>query len=581
MANRIVGLDIGAWAIKAVALDTLQRPVEVVGFAEVRLADLDEVAQTPEPVEEAALEEVEASEDGANVEGEGLDERREEAADGGDREEAGGSAEPAEAVAREPWVRGLEQLIAQGFFEGASRVVVAMPHGEAMTLRLGVPFEGKAQVTSVLPHLLMGSLPMPLQRVTYDFEVMPGKGEEPFDALVGFVESERLAGLLGSMQTLGVDPAMVGISELSLRQAAERSMMLQSESFAVIDFGHAHTRLLIQDGARTVVARAIKQGGQALSEALAESFNLSLDDADRLKHQRTRLDVGADEADPAVARVGQVAREVLGPLVRDLRRTFQSAYARDRVQVETIFICGGGSRLQGLKPYLEREFGVAVMPLSVELSVSDEAAVSFGARQPEAMVALGAALMSVREKGQVEPVNLRQGPFEFRGKSSYVRAQLVRLGIAAAVLVVLGLGVLLMQRLDQSAQLDAMKEATAEQTQALFGERLTSPAAIRARLGGAAGPERGFVPLKSAYELLSLVTEGTADVAELQLDRIDIDTDRQLIQMVGVTDSPQSVDQIAASLERQECLTDARKEKVTVQGDNRVQFEIHVTSDCS
>ncbi|TXD34690.1 hypothetical protein FRC96_13845 [Lujinxingia vulgaris] len=579
MANRIVGLDIGAWAIKAVALDTLQRPVEVVGFAEVRLADLDEVAQTPAPVEEAALEEVEGS-DAGEADG-AAEEAEDEAADGGDFEDAIEAEERAEQVVREPWVRGIEQLIAQGFFEGVSRVVATMPHGEAMTLRLGVPFEGKAQVASVLPHLLMGSLPMPLQRVTYDFEVMPGKGEEPFDALVGFVESERLAGLLGSMQAVGVDPAMVGISELALRQAAERAMMLQSESFAVIDFGHAHTRLLIQEGARTVVARGIKQGSQALSEALAESFNLSLDDADRLKVQRARLDVGADEPDQAVARVGQVAREVLGPLVRDLRRTFQSAYARDRVQVETIFICGGGSRLQGLKPYLEREFGVAVMPLSVELAVADEAAVGFGARQPEAMVALGAALMSVREKGQAEPVNLRQGPFEFRGKSSYVRAQLVRLGIAAAALVVLGLGVLLMQRLDQSAQLDAMKEATAEQTQALFGERLTSPAAIRARLGGAAGPERGFVPLKSAYELLSLVTEGTADVEELQLDRIDIDTDRQLIQMVGVTDSPQSVDQIAASLERQECLTDARKEKVTVQGDNRVQFEIHVTSDCS
>ncbi|RAL22820.1 hypothetical protein DL240_07970 [Lujinxingia litoralis] len=576
MANRIVGLDIGAWSLKAVALDVLQRPVEVVGFAEVALAALAEEGAPVSEVEQAELEGA-GSEAPEDAEAAGAEDASPKEGEEEELEAVVPQAQPLQA----PWVRALKGLIDQGFFEGVSRVVATMPNGDALTLRLEVPFEGKAQVSSVLPHLLMGSLPMPLQRVTYDFEVMAGKGDEEWEALVAFVESERLGALLSQMQSVGVDPAMIGIPELALRLAAERAMMLDASAYAVIDFGHAHTRLLIQDGERTVVARTIKQGGEHLSQGLSEAFNLSLSEAERLKHQRAMLDVDATEADEALVRISQVCGDVVGPLVRDLRRTFQSAYARDRVQVEAIFMCGGASRLKGLKPHLEREFGVAVSPLSVELAVAEEAAVAFGGRQPEAALALGAALMSVREKGQPEPINLRQGAFEFRGKSSYVRAQFTRLGIAAAVLVVLGLGVLLMQRLDQRAQLDAMKDAVAEQTQALFGERLTSPAAIRARLGGAAGPERGFVPLMSAYELLHLITRGTASAGELQLDRIDIDTDRQLIQMVGVTDSPQSVDQIAAQLEQEECLRDARKEKVTVQGDNRVQFEIHVTSDCS
>src|SRR5690554_2772153 len=361
MANRIVGLDIGAWALKAVALDTLQRPVEIVGFAEVVLSELD-VAVPPPVVEASALEDAEAP--GEEATGEWS---AEELASGEVFDDEVDAVESEPRIVREPWVRALDQLIEEGFFEGVSRVVATMPNGDALTLRLEVPFEGKAQVTSVLPHLLMGSLPMPLHRVTYDFEVMPGKGAGEFDALVGFVESERLGSVLSQMQSVGVDPAVVGIAELALRNAAERAMMLQAQSFAVIDFGHAHTRFLIQDGERTVVSRTIKQGGRQLSEALAETFNLSLQDADRLKHQRARLGVPAEETDQALLRVGKVAEEVLGPLVRDVRRSFQSAYARDRVQVETIFICGGGSRLQGLKPYLEREFGVAVMAVGVGL----------------------------------------------------------------------------------------------------------------------------------------------------------------------------------------------------------------------
>lgn len=569
MANRIVGLDIGAWAVKALTLE-VQRELEVVDYREIVLDDL-------------------AGRDGSAAESESEQPEGEAPEAGGDwREDApeseadGYESYEDEDSEEDPlWVKALRQLQGEGFFEGVTRVITSFPDGKAVTLHVEVPFEKK--VDSILPHLLSDQLPLSIHEVIHDFFVVPGTAPDTFEALVGVVERSDLAAFLLQIQGAGVDPAIVGVPELMLRNALEGSIELEVESYGVIDFGHEFTRLLIMSGGRPVLARTVRTGGAAITAELARKFRLSEEEATRLKHQRGRvgeLFPSSEQMENPEAQIGAAVKAALQPLVRDLRRTFQSAYAKQKVAVDEIHICGGTSRLAGLEEYLHGEFQVPVKKIeAAPLLVWASGAAA--ERLPESAMALGAALQGPMEQGEKRLIDFRQEEFVFRGKSSFLRGQMVRLGAAAAILLVMLVGVLAMQYLDQRAQLRAMQSALAEQSAELFGEAVRSPAEVQRRLAGDAGPDRSFVPRMSAYELMVQILDHMNESMPLQLEQIQIDTGRNLATLVGITDTPQSVDVFASGIERMDCVSEVRKEGVNVRGENDVRFELNITNNCS
>ena len=577
MANRIVGLDIGTFAVKVVTIE-VQRELEVVDYREILLHELKEedgfLRKAEEEDSDSSPEEggEESSEDVETPAGESW---HEGPVEGG--ESFGASSEDAFPL----WGKALRKLQREGYFEEVNQIITSFPDGKAVTLHIEVPFAKK--VESILPHLLADQLPLPINQVIYDFIVIPGAKSESFEALVGVVEKTDLAEFLATIQESGIDPIIVGVPELMLRYMGDQGVDPSLESYGIIDFGHEFTRLLIISEGRPVVARSIRTGGAAITAELAQKFRLSEDDAMRLKHQRGQVGEGyvsAQEEQSPEAQIGLAVRASLQPVVRDLRRTFQSAYAKYNVAVEGIYICGGGSRLEGLIPYLHQEFQVPVEPLRAGETLV------FGApeanrRLPEMAQALGCALQGPTDVADLRLIDFRQKEFVYRGRSSYLRSQVVRIGAIGAVLFVMLIAVLAMQYFDQRAQLRAMQVALAQQSAEIFGEPVRSPAEVGQRLTGQAGPDRNFVPRMSAYELFVRISENMTEEIPLRLEQVQIDTGRNLATLIGVTDSPQSVDTFAAGIERLECVTEVRKEGVNVRGENDVRFELNINNNCS
>ncbi len=571
--------------MKAVVLD-VQREVSVVDYREVPLRQFERKAELAEEVPEAAAAEAaaEASPEGGPPPMPGEDEA---GGDWMDEEFEGENTEvfdegPVEfGELREPWLEAVASLVREGFFDGVNRVITSLPHGKAMVLHLEVPFERAEAVSSILPHLLADELPMPVPSVIYDFHMLGPKGPEAFEALVGVAKRTSVGEFLGDLQEVGVNPAVLGVPELMLRYAADQAVEPGVDAYGLIDFGHSETHLMIVADGRPVVARTVRSAGEHLTDELCRRFRLSGEDAERLKHEKGAVGRAIPAEDPAQVQLGQVLQESLAPIIRDLRRTFQAAYARDQVAVDVIYICGGTSRLRGMEDYLRAEFQVDVRHLNFGETLSFVEVPQARERTPELVQAVGSALQVPLDRPEERLINLRREEFVFRGKSSYLRAQLVRLGAVAAVMLVTVVGILMLQRAQYQAQLQAMQTALAEQSQELFGDALRDPSQVQVRLAGESGPDREFVPRMSAYEVMYRIIEQTSGDRPLKLERIEVDTDRNLVQLVGVTDSPHSVDVLAEEIGQLDCLTNVQKDGVNVQDEQEVRFELQITSRCS
>ncbi len=563
MAKRIVGLDIGSYAIKAVVLEA-QRRLEVVEYYQVEV-------NGQRHGEDGTVDEGE-EEAGGDWEGSGGEEGEEEVGAGLDDDRG---FDPA------GWIEALSELKARGVFEEAHEVITCFPDGQAVMVHLDVPFGKPKEVAEILPPMLSDELPVSLSEVIHDFIVVPGRDEEGFEAIVGVVKRGLMSQFLGNCQRVQIDPAVVGVPELMLRYVGEEAAGEEVGAYGVIDMGHRFTRLLIVEQGKPVVAHHSRRGGAQITEVLSENFQIGLDEAEVLKHREAVVGAMAAGGDRQVRKLAGTIEESLRPLIRDLRRTFQSAYARQGVAVDEIYLCGGSARIGGIEDHLQEEFQVPVKRLDARMDRLDWRAMeSPGEVAPEAGLALGCALQRPVDDGEEYLIDLRREEFVYRGKTSFLRQQIKRYGAVALVLVIMLTAVLALQYMEQRAQLQAMQQALAEQTQQVFGEAVDDPTEVQARLEGEAVDDRQFIPSMSAYELMVRVLEQVEDDMALEFDRIEVDTDRSLIQMVAETDSPQSVDRIADQIERLECLGDVSKDQVNVQSDDRVQFELQISSNC-
>jgi len=582
----IIGLDIGTYSVKAVVLDPKKR-YQLVQYSERRLEAIAKAAAAPAPASQGPppTPDDAVHEDGPTEWAEPEEDTGEWDAPSEDGEEAGEQEEPAPAEeAGAPledeklWLMAVQRIM--GDLPQSDTIITSLPWGKSVTMSMEVPFGDRAQVEKILPPQLDNRLPFATRDVSYDFFIQ--SEEEKHQAYVGFARKRELGEFLEDLSGVGVNPMIVGVPEMMLRYVAEAHVPdYQEGTFALVDMGHETTRVLVVQNGRVVLTRAMNIGGADVTRAIAEIFQCSEEEAAPVKHAQAAI-LGVGEAqDPAREALSKAVVSALEPLVRDLRRSFKSLYAKDRVELEKIYITGGASRVGNLTGYLTREFGgVPVSALKIDEEISPEQPLGDDAltKMP---LAYGHALQQYRDRTRQRLLDLRQGEFAYRGRSSYLRAQLTRLAAAAAVLLVLLAGVLFMKKRDLNAQRDAMRAAVSKETKKVFGSPVWRAADIKSRAESEEEGEGGFVPKMSAYEVFYQLSDKLSADTQLELSRIEVDSDRNLIQVYGKTNTPQAVDKIVNDLEKLECLKSIKKDKLQVRSESEVDFELQIASACS
>ena len=582
----ILGLDIGTYAVKGVLLDPKKR-YQMTFFGQERiLTPHDALAHAPSPKAQAQAGEdepwgEEATDDWSTP----LDEppQGEGPTEFGAPVDSVSDLEPdalREEATLEGWEAALSALLTRMGRDGEG-AVVALPSNEAVVVKVLVPFDDASKVARILPDMLDDKLSMGRNEVVYDFKVQ-SIDEEAHEALVGYAKRVDVSTFLAELDALSVNPSIVTVPEHALRFVAERHIpQAATSTFALLDIGHETTRVLVMTQGRVALSRTILFGGKGVTEAIARVFDTPFEKAEEVKHTQGAILDPSHEQDPSRAALSRAIIEAFGAMARDLRRTFQSLYARQHIELHTIYVTGGGSAIANLTGWLTGEFGgVEVRHLDVSQALDSELPPSSEELRIMPM-ALSLAYQRLFDRGSTNGLNLRQGNLSYKGRSSFLRAKLMRLGLAAALLLVL-LGVaMFFQWRDIASQRTAMRTAVAKETSRIFGDPVWRAKDIEERATSEAQGESGFVPKMSAYQVLYEVSAKLEGERKLDLRRIEVDADRNLIQIYGTTTTPQEVDQIVQDLEVLECLKSIKKDKLQVKSDTEVNFELQIASACS
>ncbi len=382
MATRIVGLDIGTSAIRAVELTVGDgsRPI-LEAFGQVGLRP------------------------GTVVDGEVRDRTRA--------------------------VEALHRLWREGGFS-EKRVNLGVAGLRAITREVDMPPLPPDELDDAVRFQADQVIPFPLERTSISAKVIAqytdADGAPQIRVLVAAAHRDMIDGVVDAVQAAGLEPVGIDLDTAALARA------LYDPNFsggpeAIVSVGAGLTMVVVHHGGLLQFVRTIDLGGDSITKAIASALDLPLTDAEAVKRKLGEPGLHDTRAESATS--GAV-EELVGEIHNSIR--FFSSLP-GRLVPTRVLVTGGGARTAGFQAKLQLGLEAPVQPASPlslvdtsRLPISEEEAASIN---PTLAVPVGLALPDPAGKS----FNLL--PEEVRAKFAEKRARTYLMVGGAVVLIAL------------------------------------------------------------------------------------------------------------------------------------------------
>ncbi len=558
MASKVIGLDLGHSAIKATMLNGTYRGYEVVDFRS-RALPLEELI-------EAELED-EVEEDDASTTLDG---------------------EPAEAEEAEPeprmtlldlQLREARKLLA-GIDTDDATVVVPVRASQVSSWVVEVPFTQPKQINAILPGVLEERIPFDLDEVALYTQTLKAgpdllDGEPGSRIQCSMARREELRGFLHELSGIGVDPRFLPVDAGVLSNLG-RFLPEDADNVVLLDIGRHSTKLCALVDGVPLLQRTLDWGGRDIDAALESQYQFDPGDLEDYKQRVATLRGYQD--DPEVGKMVQAVQEATRPLVALLRTTLVAFEEERDLEVEAVYLCGGGAKLRGLEDHLHEELGLAFTALPLPPAPGDVPEPG-----PEHAMAYALALRGLNA-GKSTQVDFRIGEFAYRRNIQRMqRAGAVAVALVA-VLVVIGMGVAVFNAIRLQAQ-DAMLMADVRgAVKESFPE--VADSALVTTSGAVNIMQSEMDIMREMIETIDPANQTTAfdtlrDLSnavpkDTKIDVNYLDIGEESIQVKAVTDKFETVDNIEAALKRSPKFAEAYAHNKDKARDGTTKFELTI-----
>lgn len=498
----------------------------------------------------------------------------------------------------EAQIEALRQLRSEGKIRPGEMTAVALPGHLVSTREITVPFTDPKRLRQVVPFEVEGQLPFDLEEILIDYQplqqgtealrikraVEPGKPEsaESSHLLVSAVPKAVLRRYLAALQSVGIDPAWVGVDALSLytfyQQFTQPANGEKKRSAAagedrsdhlLIDLGASKTVLCQIRGGALRWVRTFPVGSDDFTEALQQAGGFSWKEAEKRKSE-------VDLSVPPQTAAGEAVQKRVSSWLIEIEKSLSLTGGAEGEARTSFYLCGGGGQWRGLKELVAQNFQMTPETVSGAPPIAGLDAASFSTALPRYAEALGLAL----SPGQGTQINFRQGEFVFGKESIERRHRLASLGLVSLVLLGLMGGDFYLHYHQKENKFLEIKQAlrseftkTFPQMKNVSNEVEQTRAAINERKKSA---EFLGVGEESPLEVLKVVTAGIP--TEVRIDVTDMVIDGNKIRIEAQTDSYDSVDRIRGGLMKVGHFQEVNVSDAKISADqSRVSFRIQLT----
>jgi len=331
----------------------------------------------------------------------------------------------------------MEQLFKENNLT-ADRIITAMPGQYISSRVMPFAFSDPKKIKESIYGEVEDRVPFELDDMIIDHQIL-GNAENQTLVLVVMTRKNFLRTFLEHLERIEINPKLVDVDSLALYNLAPYLKTEPGQVAAIVDVGHEKTSVcIVQDGILRMF-RSIKHGGKAITEFLSRDLEVDYNEAQRVKHRVSRIVWKDDDPTDMEAEDIRIARRIglsANAIVKELGRTFYAFKTWEKTPISKLFLSGGTAKISDFDKYLSENLAIEVeksnlfqtgLLLDPELKKYSEVipqAVSIGLR----------AVSGVKRQSLI---NLRKGEFAYNQDYESI------LKVSSSVMRYLGVGMLI------------------------------------------------------------------------------------------------------------------------------------------
>jgi type IV pilus assembly protein PilM len=290
-------------------------------------------------------------------------------------------------------------------------VVTSISGYSVIVKKISIQKRGEAELDASIQDEAEQYIPFDINDVNLDYEILTLPGEEEaekkgegdkgdkglMDVMLVAAKKDIVEDYVSLLHLTGLSPAILDVDAFALQNAFELSAESISGCYALVNVGAEELGINAIKNGVSIFTRDSSYGGYQINEAIMSKFDVSYEDAEKIKLGGTKIDHKDKGA------LEEIFTSVISGWVNEIKRAldFLATTYPDET-IEKIVISGGSCRFPGFQKYLELETEIPVIELNPfgNLQVNDK---MFDPKYltymaPQAAIAVGLALRSVGDK---------------------------------------------------------------------------------------------------------------------------------------------------------------------------------------
>ena len=235
-----------------------------------------------------------------------------------------------------------------------------------------LPPVARDKIADMIRYEAEQNVPFPIDEVVWDYQLIGDASEGEQHAMIVAVKADNITEAAECVAAAGLDPELVDVAPLALYNCVRYNYPELSGCAMVLDIGARSTNLVFIEQGR-VFSRTIAVAGNAITQEIAKSFQVSFADAEALKRQHAFVALGgvfSGGDDEMADRISKIVRNVVTRLHAEISRSINFYRSQqDGSAPGRVLLTGGSSLIPHMDTFFREKLQVDVEVLNPFINV--------------------------------------------------------------------------------------------------------------------------------------------------------------------------------------------------------------------
>ncbi len=230
-----------------------------------------------------------------------------------------------------------------------------------------LPPVSREKVQQMIQYEAEQNVPFPIADLVWDYQLIGDASGGEQNAMIVAVKSENVTEITDCVQAAGLEPEVVDVAPMALYNCVRYNYPDVDGCTMVVDIGARSTNLVFMEAGK-FFSRCIPVAGNAITQELAKSFQISFKEAEALKCEGAFVALGGVYSagdDERADRISKVVRNVITRLHAEISRSINFYRSQQGGGMPArVFLTGGSSVIPHMDTFFREKLQVDVQFLN-------------------------------------------------------------------------------------------------------------------------------------------------------------------------------------------------------------------------